>query len=65
MEFWQHVEGWRHEGRAVVVVTHLLAELGRVDPVVELSVAHGEIPARVAGTRVKGRVSSSPPCTRW
>ncbi|HEX2185484.1 MAG TPA: ATP-binding cassette domain-containing protein, partial [Chloroflexota bacterium] len=38
VDFWQHVDGWRHEGRAVVVVTHLLAELERVDRVVELAV---------------------------
>ena len=47
VDFWEHVDGWRHEGRAVVVVTHLLAELRRVDRVVELSVARSESP-RVA-----------------
>ena len=41
VDFWQHVDTWRSEGRAVVVVTHLLAELDRVDRVVELSVTHG------------------------
>ena len=47
VDFWQHVDAWRHEGRAVVVVTHLLAELQRVDRVVELSVdrAEGSVPA--------------------
>jgi len=47
IDFWEHVDGWRHEGCAVVVVTHLLAELRRVDRVVELSVARSESP-RVA-----------------
>jgi ABC-2 type transport system ATP-binding protein len=37
--FWAHLDGWRADGRAVVVVTHLLAELTRVDRVVELSPA--------------------------
>jgi ABC-type multidrug transport system ATPase subunit len=36
VNFWDHCEAWRHQGRAVVVVTHMLAELGRVDRVVEL-----------------------------
>ncbi len=34
--FWDLVDRWRREGRAVVVVTHLLTELGRVDRVLEL-----------------------------
>ena len=38
VNFWDHVQTWRCEGRAVVVVTHLLAELDRVDRVVELSI---------------------------
>ena len=41
LNFWDHVDGWRAEGRAIVVVTHMLAELSRVDRVVELS-ATGE-----------------------
>jgi ABC-2 type transport system ATP-binding protein len=47
VDFWQHVDAWRHEGRAVVVVTHLLAELQRVDRVVDLTlVGHqGAVPA--------------------
>jgi ABC-2 type transport system ATP-binding protein len=36
VDFWAHVDTWRHEGRAVVVVTHLLTELDRVDRVVEV-----------------------------
>jgi ABC-type multidrug transport system ATPase subunit len=47
VDFWEHVDVWRDEGRAVVVVTHLLAELRRVDRVVELSVVGSENP-RVA-----------------
>ncbi|WP_052664254.1 ABC transporter ATP-binding protein [Nitriliruptor alkaliphilus] len=36
VDFWAHAERWRKEGRAVVVVTHLLTELHRVDRVVEV-----------------------------
>lgn len=36
VDFWDFVEGWRAEGRVVVIVTHMLAELHRVDRVVEL-----------------------------
>ncbi|MGN6606740.1 MAG: ATP-binding cassette domain-containing protein [Jatrophihabitans sp.] len=36
VNFWDHCHRWRDEGRAVVVVTHLLAETDRVDRVVEL-----------------------------
>lgn len=47
VDFWQHVDAWRHEGCAVVVVTRLLAELQRVDRAVDLSVvrAEGSVPA--------------------
>ena len=36
VDFWAHVDTWRDGGRAVVVVTHLLTELDRVDRVVEV-----------------------------
>jgi len=36
LDFWRHVGAWRAEGKAVVVVTHLLTELRRVDQVIEL-----------------------------
>ena len=36
VNFWDHVDAWREEGKAVVVVTHMLAELSRVDRTVEL-----------------------------
>jgi len=39
VNFWDHVDQWKADGKAVVVVTHLLAELTRVDRVVELSLA--------------------------
>jgi ABC-2 type transport system ATP-binding protein len=47
MDFSEHADAWRHEGRAVVVVSHLLAELQRVDRVVDLTVvrAEGSVPA--------------------
>jgi ABC-2 type transport system ATP-binding protein len=34
--FWEHVERWKHEGRACLVVTHFLGERERVDRVHEL-----------------------------
>ncbi|RSN64134.1 ABC transporter [Streptomyces sp. WAC 04229] len=37
VDFWQNVWGWREEGKAVVVVTHMLNELDRVDHVLDLS----------------------------
>jgi ABC-2 type transport system ATP-binding protein len=36
IDFWELVNQWRQEGRAVIVVTHLLTEAHRVDRVVEL-----------------------------
>ena len=38
LNFWDLVDSWRQEGKGVLIVTHLLAELSRVDRVVELSV---------------------------
>lgn len=43
VNFWDHCAKWRAAGKAVVVVTHVLAELDRADRVVELP-AH---PSRV------------------
>jgi ABC-2 type transport system ATP-binding protein len=37
VDFWRHVRDWRDEGRAVLVVTHALTDLDRVDRVVELA----------------------------
>jgi ABC-2 type transport system ATP-binding protein len=36
VDFWSHVDTWRDEGRAVVIVTHLLTETHRVDRLVEV-----------------------------
>lgn len=36
LDFWHHADAWRRQGRAVVVVTHLLPELHRADQVLEL-----------------------------
>jgi len=47
VNFWDHCQVWRDAGKAVVVVTHMLAELDRVDRVIELP-AH---PSRVAARR--------------
>jgi ABC-2 type transport system ATP-binding protein len=38
-DFWEQVFRWRAERRAVVVVTHLLSELDRVDTVLDLTPA--------------------------
>jgi ABC-2 type transport system ATP-binding protein len=38
VSFWEHVAAWRAEGLAVVVVTHLLADLSLADRVVELTI---------------------------
>jgi ABC-2 type transport system ATP-binding protein len=48
VDFWGHVDTWRREGRGVVVVTHLLTELDRVDRVVEVRdgvITPAEVPA--------------------
>jgi len=37
VNFWNHCETWRAQGKAVVVVTHMLAELSRADRVIELA----------------------------
>jgi ABC-2 type transport system ATP-binding protein len=37
VNFWEHVSRWRDRNAAVAIVTHMLAELWRVDRVVELS----------------------------
>jgi len=36
INFWDHCRRWSRAGKAVVVVTHMLAELGRADRVIEL-----------------------------
>ncbi len=41
VSFWEHVAGWRADGLAVVVVTHLLTNLALVDRVVELRIPGG------------------------
>ena len=42
VNFWDHCAAWRDAGKSVVVVTHMLAELERVDRVVELP-AHPDL----------------------
>ncbi len=37
VNFWDHCQTWAAQGKAIVVVTHMLAELERVHRVVELS----------------------------
>lgn len=41
VDFWKLIDGWRAEGRGIVIVTHMLTELNRVDEVVELSIDAG------------------------
>jgi ABC-2 type transport system ATP-binding protein len=36
LDFWRHADAWRADGKGVVMVTHLLTELHRVDRVIEL-----------------------------
>ena len=48
VNFWEHVAAWRAAGKAIVVVTHLLAELSRVDRVVELRVPPSHQPGDAA-----------------
>jgi ABC-type multidrug transport system ATPase subunit len=36
LDFWRHADAWRRQGRAVVVVTHLLTESDRADRVLKL-----------------------------
>lgn len=42
IDFWGYVDSWRMQGKAVVIVTHLLAESKRVDHTVELQI-DGEV----------------------
>lgn len=46
VNFWDHCRTWRDQGMAVVVVTHMLAELDRVDRVVELPAHPSRLRAR-------------------
>ncbi|MDX3852350.1 ABC transporter ATP-binding protein [Streptomyces sp. AK02-01A] len=39
LDFWKSVWKWREEGKAVVVVTHMLNQLDRVDQVLDLTPA--------------------------
>ena len=48
VNFWDHCRTWRETGMAVVVVTHMLAELDRVDRVIELPAHPSRIRARGA-----------------
>jgi ABC-2 type transport system ATP-binding protein len=40
VNFWDHCDTWREAGRAIVVVTHMLVELGRADRIFELPAHH-------------------------
>ena len=53
VNFWDHCEHWKAQGKAVVIVTHMFAELERVDRVVELA-AH---PSRTHAARPRPRRS--------
>ena len=45
MNFWDHVSRWSRQGIAVIVVTHMLADLDLVDRVVSLTTVHQEVAA--------------------
>lgn len=47
VNFWDHCRTWAESGKAVIVVTHMLAELERVDRVVELPAHPSRVPGRV------------------
>ncbi|HZD69700.1 MAG TPA: ABC transporter ATP-binding protein [Actinomycetes bacterium] len=51
VNFWDHVDAWKSAGKTVLVVTHMLAEVSRVDRVVELPAraTSGREPARAGG----------------
>lgn len=53
VNFWDHCQAWRDAGKAVVVVTHMLAELERVDRVVELPAHSSRNPAVNHGLEVR------------
>ena len=44
VNFWDHCQTWRAAGKAVLVVTHMLAELDRVDRVFELPTSRSRAP---------------------
>ena len=44
MNFWDHVERWSNQGIAVIVVTHMLADLDLVDRVVSLTAIQEQLP---------------------
>ena len=48
VNFWDHCQTWRAAGKAVVVVTHMLAELERADRVVELAAHPSLTPGNAA-----------------
>jgi ABC-type multidrug transport system ATPase subunit len=45
MNFWDHVSRWSRQGIAVIVVTHMLADLDLVDRVVSLTPVHDAVAA--------------------
>ena len=42
ISFWEHVAGWKAEGRAILIVTHLLVDRTAADRVVELAIPSRE-----------------------
>lgn len=39
VSFWEHARAWREEGKAIVIITHVLPDPTLVDRIVELTVA--------------------------
>jgi ABC-2 type transport system ATP-binding protein len=43
VSFWEHVSHWRGQGKAIIIVTHVLPDTTLVDRVVELSVPNSAV----------------------
>lgn len=48
VNFWDNVDGWRGAGKAIVIVTHMLAELERVDRIIEIRWADPQVTDEMA-----------------
>ncbi len=49
VDFWDNVESWRSAGKAIVIVTHMLAELERVDRIIEIRWTDPQVAGERAG----------------
>jgi ABC-2 type transport system ATP-binding protein len=51
VSFWEHVERWKADGLAVVIVTHLLSDARHVDRVIELAIRRSSAAPNVEAAR--------------